>query len=187
MLNSFIKCPPPPPPPSPPPPPPPPPLIFIQFLSDFLLSRPRAECPLSCPAFLPCTAAARLSSPLHVPPLPCLSTVALPCRRQHRCTPPSSAVSPSFPCHTRQLPLLRAVEGPCSASYQRQHPCRKPELPSWFVPAEPIVTSPGSSIVSLRERVLAHPGLQLLTLRLRLQSYDTGSCPCFYFRGGSGF
>ena len=34
-----------------------PPLIFIPFLSRLLLSHPRAESPLPCPAFLPCTVA----------------------------------------------------------------------------------------------------------------------------------
>ena len=41
----------------------------------------------------------------------------------------------------------------------------------WFVPVEPIVTGPGSSLVPLREMVLAYPGLQRLTLRTRLQRH----------------
>ena len=96
LPNSFIKS---------PSPPPPSLLIFIQFLSNLLLSCPKAECPLPCPAFLPCTAAAHLSSPLPVSPLPYLSAATRPCRRQHPCTPPSPTVSLSCPFRTRQFAL----------------------------------------------------------------------------------
>ena len=93
LPNSFIKS---------------PPLIFIQFLSNLLLSRPKAECPLLCPTFLPCTAATRLGSPLPMPPLPCLSAVTRRCCRQHPRTPPSPTVSLSYPYRTRQFaPVAR--------------------------------------------------------------------------------
>ena len=103
LLNNFIIS---------APPPPPFPLIFIQFLSDLLLSHPKAECPLLCPAFLPCTAVARLSNPLLVPPLPCLSASVRPRRRQHPCTPLSPSVSLSGPATPTVRPCYALSPNP---------------------------------------------------------------------------
>ena len=79
-------------------------------------------------------------------------------------------------CATTALPLRCRAPLSSVASLHSTEPCSEPELPrrtlelpSWFVPTEPIVTGPRSSSIPLRETVLAHPGLQLLTLQHRLQ------------------
>ena len=93
LPNGFIKS--------------PPPLIFIPFLSHLLLSRSRAESPLSCPAFRPCTAVARLSNPLpelHLSPSRSRAESPLSCPAFRPCTAVARLSNPLPELHLSPSP-----------------------------------------------------------------------------------
>ena len=100
--------------------------------------------------------------------------------------PYTAAARTSHHCSQSEPPLCQAL--PCTAAGVSLAPTatstpvppptvtcsslpRDSASQPWFVPVEPIVTGPGSSLVPLREMVLAHPGLQLLALWTRLQRH----------------
>ena len=131
----------------------PPPLIFIQFLSNLLLSCPRVECPLPCPAFLPCIVAVHLSSPLLVPPLLCLSAVARLCRRQHPCRTPElpSWSAPAEPIVTGlgvQFSTPEREGAGTSKAAAAHSPARVTETPPALTPAISMIQGPAVASIS---------------------------------------
>ena len=109
---------------------------------------------------VPCTTAGRM---IHHCPDSQRTPLPQPHRRRallHTCPSTSESTAAAHPSRCQQY----STE-PYSAPTARLS--RQP----WFVPTEPIITGPGSSSVPLRETVQAHPGLQLLTLRIRVQRH----------------